>query len=465
MKQAKQRHCPFGAHRDHDLDQQPRVAIPVPAQHQVYLEGEDVLRDWGTLDPADRYLFPNLPHGSVYRSSCVADVLELKAWLLRPWAKQEELRMGNKCRFPELQVELNQATDDWAANGRLKNLASGIKLVNSDLDRMLEDEALTGLYRDVDLPVAHLLSEMEAIGIPVVSGRADLSALSPKKQTEWSGWPAEMMSFFDDGRFHPRWSLTTKTGRIATPGTNIQGLPKVIRHTVAAPPGKAIVAVDLSSADFRAIAAMSGDRGLLQLLADGGNPYYEIGEGAGPDARGREHEVGKAAALKPLYSHHLFHDFTRREKAWLEENLGQDLDLRHSVDLVKHYQSLFPRVWEWRDQLRTTSSLVHRNPFGRQLRPRDPYLAPVYLAQSSVADLVKRAMLRIAARLPEEAYLIINLHDELVVESLECDVEEVTAIIVKEMTAPLAELPVPLAVKAGSGRTWAEAVGSSSLSK
>jgi DNA polymerase-1 len=289
---------------------------------------------------------------------------------------------------------------------------------------------------------------MEATGVPVVRGAVDLGAERKETHRQWRGWPSRWTSL--SRRVHPRWCQTAAvTGRISAQDPPLQSLPRSLRYSVAAGDGRMLVAADLSGADFRAACAMSGDSDLRRTFEEGEDPYIVIGVGAGREARGREREVGKQIALAALYG----------ASPW---TLAQDLQLTVAAveRALEHYRARFPRLWAWRDELldRFNRDEELRNPFGRHLAPETRAQAVNHPCQSAVADIVKRAMIRLDQILPPGATMIAQVHDEILVECAEEDTEDVATMMTEEMGRSQPELPVPLAAKVGSGRTWAEAV-------
>ena len=114
-----------------------------------------------------------------------------------------------------------------------------------------------------------------------------------------------------------------------------------------------------------------------------------------------------------------------------------------------HAETLFGRR-------RPVRGLDARNPVDRGAAERIAINTPV---QGTAADLIKLAMIRVHHRLGTafpEARLLLQVHDELVLEVPEAQVEAVQAAVVEEMTS-VADLAVPLVVGCGVGRTWDEA--------
>lgn len=166
------------------------------------------------------------------------------------------------------------------------------------------------------------------------------------------------------------------------------------------------------------------------------------------EVRGKEREVGKRISLAALYGAR-------------PRTLAQDLQLPVATveRAVGRYRTRFPRLWQWRDELleRFHEGKELRNPFGRRLAPETDAQAVNHPCQSAVADVMKRAMVRLDQRLPADAHMVAQIHDELLVECPEDQAEAVATMMVQEMTRPVLELPVPLAAKVGIGTTWKDA--------
>ncbi len=129
-------------------------------------------------------------------------------------------------------------------------------------------------------------------------------------------------------------------------------------------------------------------------------------------------------------------------KRWLEEIVAE-------ARRTGQVRTLYGRV-------RAMPEIANRNPAIRQGAERTAVNTPI---QGTAADIVKVAMLRVEAALRAarlEARLLLQVHDELVVEAPEREVEPVSALLKREMEAT-GGLSVPLLVEVGHGRSWAEA--------
>jgi DNA polymerase-1 len=155
--------------------------------------------------------------------------------------------------------------------------------------------------------------------------------------------------------------------------------------------------------------------------------------------------------------------------------LSQRLDLppREGQAIIDRYFARYAGVKRWleaivaearqRGEVRTVygrvrpmPEIANRNPGIRQAAERTAVNTPI---QGTAADIVKLAMIRVDAALRRErldARLLLQVHDELVVEAAERAVEATSALLRREMEAA-GELAVPLLVEVGHGRSWAEA--------
>jgi DNA polymerase-1 len=155
--------------------------------------------------------------------------------------------------------------------------------------------------------------------------------------------------------------------------------------------------------------------------------------------------------------------------------LSQRLDMppREAQGIIDRYFARYAGVKRWLEaivaearrtgevrtvlgRLRPMPEIAARNPALRQAAERTAVNTPI---QGTAADVVKVAMLRVQAALARErldARMLLQVHDELVVEAAERAVEPVSALLRREMEAS-ANLSVPLLVEVGHGRSWAEA--------
>ena len=214
------------------------------------------------------------------------------------------------------------------------------------------------------------------------------------------------------------------------------------------------------------MAHLSGDAGLLRAFASGADIHRataaEVFGVALEQVSAEQRRSAKAINFGLIYGMSAF-------------GLAKQLDISRSeaADYISRYFSRYPGV---QDYMERTRAQAHEQGyvetlFGRRLMLRDirspkPMLrqaaeraainAPM---QGTAADIIKRAMLRVQSALDREnlkAVMVMQVHDELVLEVPEHEVERVTALLKAEMAAA-AELAVPLDVEVGVGKNWDEA--------
>jgi DNA polymerase-1 len=239
-----------------------------------------------------------------------------------------------------------------------------------------------------------------------------------------------------------------------------------IRQAFIAPPGFKLLAADYSQIELRIMAHLSGDEGLLAAFAS-------------------EQDVHRATAAEvfgvPLEA--VTADQRRSAKAinfgliygMSAFGLAKQLSIERgqAQDYVDRYFERYPGVRRYMDETRASArrsgfvstvfgrrlhlpEINARNNQLRQYAERSAINAPM---QGTAADIIKRAMIQVAAWLAAEeprARLIMHVHDELVVEVAEERADEVGDNIVRIMEGA-AELRVPLRVDTGLGSNWDEA--------
>ncbi|HRQ64259.1 MAG TPA: DNA polymerase, partial [Xanthomonadaceae bacterium] len=273
----------------------------------------------------------------------------------------------------------------------------------------------------------------------------------------------------DTGRVHTSYhQAVAGTGRLSSSDPNLQNIPirteegRRIRRAFIAPPGHLILAADYSQIELRIMAHISGDEGLLKAFREGQDIHRATAAevfGMKPDEVGAEQRrAAKAINFGLIYGMSAF---------GLARQLG--LDRREAQDYMDRYFERYPGVQAYMEDTRKRAhrdgyvetlfgrrlylpDLKARNPNLRQAAERAAINAPM---QGSAADIIKRAMIAISAPgvLGENATMIMQVHDELVFEVAEGDIERVRETVVRTMAAA-ADLKVPLVVDAGVGPHW-----------
>lgn len=276
-----------------------------------------------------------------------------------------------------------------------------------------------------------------------------------------------------DGRIHGKFHQTvTVTGRISSADPNLQNIPtrmplgREIRKVFIPEEGSVFVDADYSQIELRVLAHMSGDAALIAA--------YQADEDIHAITASQVFDV-------PLDQV----DSTLRRKAKAVNfgivygissfGLGQDLDIsrKEAEGYIEKYFATYGKVKEFLDRTvedakkngytvtmfgrrRLIPELASSNFMTRSFGERAAMNAPV---QGTAADIIKIAMVRVNRRLKKEhlqSKLVLQIHDELIIETKKEEVEIVQKILVQEMMHA-ADLAVPLLVDANVGDSWYDA--------
>ncbi|MEO8809778.1 MAG: DNA polymerase I [Rhodanobacter sp.] len=274
------------------------------------------------------------------------------------------------------------------------------------------------------------------------------------------------------GRVHTSYHQgSVATGRISSSDPNLQNIPvrttegRRIRQAFVAPAGWKVLAADYSQIELRIMAHLSGDAGLMKAFREGGDVHRATAAevfGLPPEeVSSNQRRAAKAINFGLMYGMSAF---------GLARQLG--VDRREAGDYMARYFARYPGVQAFMELTREQAhrdgyvetifgrrlylqNLESRNHGLRQGAERAAVNAPM---QGSAADIIKRAMLAVAAWLKDrdDAHMLMQVHDELVFEVREDAVDVVRAGVVERMSGA-AELAVPLLVDTGVGANWDEA--------
>jgi DNA polymerase I len=276
-----------------------------------------------------------------------------------------------------------------------------------------------------------------------------------------------------DGRLHTTFNqAVASTGRLSTTNPNLQAIPirtelgKEIRSAFVAEQGARLLSADYSQIELRILAHVSGEPKLREAFARGDDIHTATAaEVLGKDPA--ELTTGDRSTAKMIN----FGIVYGISSFGLSENL--EIPREQAQELIDTYLARFPHVQDFiqrtieqatRDGY-TTSLLGRRRlvpelqASNRQTRSLGERLAVNFVMQGSNADIIKKAMLSIHRRLRDEgrgATLVLQVHDELLLEVPEAEVREVKELVRQEMCAAY-DLDPPLAVDIGVGEDWHEA--------
>ncbi|MDX2413594.1 MAG: DNA polymerase I [Bacteroidales bacterium] len=275
------------------------------------------------------------------------------------------------------------------------------------------------------------------------------------------------------GRIHTSYNqAVAATGRLSSNNPNLQNIPirdasgREIRKAFIPANGKIYFSADYSQIELRLMAHLSGDKGMLSDFRDGEDIHAATAAkifGVKKDEVSREMRTkAKTANFGIIYGISAF-------------GLGQRLNIprTEAKALIDGYFQGYPGVKDFMDRSielarengyvttmfgrrRYLRDINSRNAMLRSNAERNAINAPI---QGSAADIIKVAMINIYKKLEEgslNAKMILQVHDELIFEVLESDLESLKAMVIEEMESAV-KLKVPLIVDYGTGTNWLEA--------
>ena len=407
-------------------------------------------------------------------------------------------KTGQKKLFDEIELPLARVLGEMELCGFSADV-NGLKALSSELDtriKSLESEiySLVGYEFNLNSPKQLGVALFEKLGLPAkkktksgystgaevleglknehpaVSLLLNYRQLAKLKSTYADGLQD---CIAEDGRIHSTFNQTeARTGRISSLEPNLQNIPvrtaegRRLREYFNAPAGRVLCDADYSQIELRVLASMSGDANMINAFGSGtdihtvtasqvfGLPQDMIT----PELRSR----AKAVNFGIVYGIGAF-------------SLSKDIGVtRAEADrYIKSYLAAYPGVAAYMEKAiedakkngyvttlygrrRYIPELSNSNGNMRAFGERVARNAPI---QGTAADIIKIAMIKVSRSLKEEfptARLILQVHDELIVECDEKDAEGVCALLEREMESA-ADLAVRLTAEAHFGKTWLEA--------
>ncbi len=316
---------------------------------------------------------------------------------------------------------------------------------------------------------ADVLEKM-APDYPIVSDILEYRQLTKLKSTYADG----LANFIDEnGKIHTSFNQTiTATGRLSSTEPNLQNIPirielgRLIRKVFHPMKGNVFVDSDYSQIELRILAHMSGDEKMIEAYNSGkdihsttaSQVFHVPVEEVTPELR----RNAKAVNFGIVYGISAF-------------GLSQDLNIgrKEAQEYIDRYFATYPKIKEFIDKtvadakktgrtstiygrIRPVPELSSSNFMQRQFGERVAMNAPI---QGTAADIIKIAMIRVHDRLIREGFasrLILQVHDELLIETKESEKEAVIALLEEEMHQS-ANLRVPLEVGTAWGTNWYDA--------
>ena len=374
---------------------------------------------------------------------------------------------GLRSEFDERVTRAQEAA--WEAAGEKINLSSPKQLQGVLFDKLdmpktrrtksgytTDADALAGLYETTEHPfLAHLLEHRDAIKL-----RQTVDGL--------------LKEIRDDGRVHTTYMQTVAvTGRLSSKDPNLQNIPmrteegRRIREGFVVGEGyESLLSADYSQIEMRIMAHVSGDQSLIDAFQSGQDFHTVTAShvfGVAPE----DVSVAQRSKIKAM----------NYGLAYGLSAYGLSNQLKVSVgeakELMADYFSRFGKVHEYLEEVvdqarrqgytetllgrrRYLPDLTSTNRQRRDMAERAALNAPI---QGSAADLIKLAMLATAQKLAEAALtsrVLLQVHDELILEVAKGEEEKVREIVTNAMGHAM-DLSVPLTVSIGVGRSWFDA--------
>jgi DNA polymerase-1 len=303
---------------------------------------------------------------------------------------------------------------------------------------------------------------------PIIEKVEQWRELSKLKSTYLDAFP-ELID--DEGRLHTTFNQTaTTTGRLSSTNPNLQNIPirtelgREIRACFVAEEGKKLISADYSQVELRLLAHIAGEDVLKEIFRRGEDVHTAtaeaiLGGSTDPGTRSKAKMVNYGI----VYG---LSAFGLADRLQIERDEAQEF--------IDRYLERFPAVKRFIDEtierageegqvstlfgrFRRVPELRSRNPQTRSLGER---LAVNMVIQGTAADIMKVAMVRARDALRDAGLdgtrLVLQIHDELLFEAPEDEVEQAVAIVEREM-ANAFELDPPLGVDVGVGTNWLEA--------
>ena len=276
-----------------------------------------------------------------------------------------------------------------------------------------------------------------------------------------------------DGRVHTTFSQAmTNTGRLSSSDPNLQNIPirtdlgSLIRETFVAKDGYVLIDADYSQIELRLLAAISHDEEMISAFREGRDIHTKTACGIFGVPADKINPGMRAAAKRVNFSivygvsdYGLSQDLgvsVYEAKRYIEEYYRQFPTIKPCLDGFKQEGKEKGYVSTLFGRRRILKELTSANYNIRSFGERAAMNTPI---QGTAADIIKLAMNRAEQSLREKGFdakLILQVHDELIVEAKE-DIAEEAAKVLSEAMEKVIELDVPLIAEARIGKTWAEA--------
>jgi DNA polymerase I len=365
-------------------------------------------------------------------------------------------------RFDERAVELERRV--WELAGEEFTIGSPQQLAPILFDKLglsRKRRGKTGFSTDARVLQA-IRHEHEIV--PAIEEWREVTKL---KSTYLDAFP-ELVD--EDGRLHTTFNQTaTTTGRLSSTDPNLQNIPirteqgREIRACFVSEPGNLLISADYSQVELRLLAHIADEPVLKEIFRRGEDVHTATAEAI----LGGKTDPGTRSKAK-MVNYGIVYGLSAyglADRLQIEQDEAQQF--------IDAYLERFPKVKEFIDRTISTATTegyvstlfgrIRRVPELRsrqyQTRSLGERLAVNMVIQGTAADIIKVAMVRCRDELRGaglEARLVLQIHDELLFEGPEAEVEQASEIVRREMAGAF-EMDPPLGVDVGAGRNWLEA--------
>ena len=309
-------------------------------------------------------------------------------------------------------------------------------------------------------------------GVPIVADVLQYRQYAKLKSTYADGLLKAVSS---DGRIRTSFQMTvTATGRLSSTEPNLQNIPtrtelgSQMRRMFVAAPGNVLVDADYSQIELRLLAHISGDEAMCRAFRSGedfhtltaARVFHVEPQDVTPEMRRRAKAVnfGVVYGISPFSLSQDIGVTVAEAKEYMERYFQTYTGVRAYMDRIVEQARADGYVETLMHRRRALPELKSSNHNLRAFGERVALNMPI---QGTAADLMKLAMVRVERRLADEglaAQLIMQVHDELIVECPEDEAARVQALLEEEMSGVMT-LAVPLPAEAHCGKNWLTAKG------
>lgn len=306
---------------------------------------------------------------------------------------------------------------------------------------------------------------------PIIPLIAEYRQIAKLKSTYCDGLSAVISP--SDGRIHSNFTQTvTVTGRISSAEPNMQNIPvrtplgRELRKMFIAKDGYVLIDADYSQIELRVLAHMAEDEKMIAAFENGEDIHTVTASqvlGIAPgDVTPEQRSSAKAVNFGIVYGIGEYslsqdiHTSVKEAKQYIDSYLEKYSGVREYMERIKEQAKIDGLVKTMMNRIRYIPELKSSNYNIRSFGERVALNTPI---QGTAADIIKLAMVRVHKRLKEDnmrSKLILQVHDELIIEAPEDEKEKAEKILKYEMENAVS-LKVPLKVDISSGKSWYDA--------